>query len=152
MARLIWGPDMTTINNLTDGGAVASGTLFAGWSTPNGDTRRFSADALAAYINPTAGNAAQVYSAPSATGFTVALSGEASIWLILTPTAGFAAGTITLPTAPVNMQTITVNCTQPVASLTISGGTITGAPTSLSANGFFTLQYDAVLSTWYRVG
>ena len=33
-----------------------------------------------------------------------------------------------------------------------NGATVTGAPTSLSANGFFRLRFDAVASVWYRVG
>jgi hypothetical protein len=78
------------------------------------------------------------------------------VWLILTPVAGYAAGTITLPlsTNVVNKQEILVNCTQAVTTLTINGNgaTVTGAPTTLAANAFFRLRYDGVTGTWYRVG
>lgn len=97
------------------------------------------------------------YAAPSATGFTVTVPAtDDNYWVILTPVAGYAAGTIVLPAASVaqDQQTVQVNCTQSVTTLTItsSGGTVTGAPTTLAANAFFTLRFDAVTSTWYRVG
>lgn len=96
------------------------------------------------------------YSAPSATGFTATVPDtDDNYWLILTPVAGYANGTIVLPaaTTAVDQQTVNVNCTQAVTTLAItsSGGTITGAPTTLAANAYFTLRFDAVTSTWYRV-
>jgi hypothetical protein len=56
-------------------------------------------------------------------------------------------------TTAADKQTINVNCTQSVTTLTINGNgaTVTGAPTTLAANAFFTLRFDAVTSTWYRV-
>jgi hypothetical protein len=143
---------MTTINVLTATGGLTDGDQFAIWSTGNGDTRRIPASVLKAYCNPASGSDAQAYAAPSASGFTVTLSGVQDQWLILTPVAGYAAGTIVLPSSPVNLQRVTVNCTQSVGTLTVSGGTVTGAPSSLSANGFFTMRYDAVVNAWYRVG
>ena len=98
------------------------------------------------------------YASPSATAFTVTLTARTTdIWLVLTPTAGFAAGTITLPApgSSYDKQQISVNCTQAVTALTVAGNgatAVTGAPTTLAANDFFTLRYDAVSSTWYRVG
>lgn len=96
------------------------------------------------------------YFAPSATGWSVPIESEsASVWLIITPTAGFATGTITLPAVfnAVEGQEILVNCTQSVGTLTISGngGNVIGAPTSLAANGFFTLKFEPILKNWYRV-
>jgi len=93
----------------------------------------------------------------AATGFTVAITDDSdSTHLILTPVAGYAAGTITLPALGklVDKQEVLVNCTQAVTTLTIgaNGATaVTGAPTTLAANDFFKLKYDAQTSTWYRV-
>ncbi len=98
------------------------------------------------------------YSAPSATGFNVAITdGSDSIHLILTPVAGYAAGTITLPasTNAADKQEVLVNCTQAVTTLTVDGNgatAVTGEPTTLAANDFFKLKYDAQTSTWYRIG
>lgn len=121
---------------------------------------RASATDLLAYIqaNISAGdNKITQYAAPSATGFSVSITdGDDSIWLILTPGAGYAAGTIVLPALAncVDKQEILVNCTQAVTTLTITGNgaTVTGAPTTLAANAFFTLRFDAVVDVWYRVG
>jgi len=96
------------------------------------------------------------YFAPSSTGWNVPIQTEsASVWLIITPTASFAAGTIVLPLVYncVEGQEILVNSTQSVGALTISGngGNVIGAPTSLAANGFFTLKFEPILKNWYRV-
>jgi hypothetical protein len=76
--------------------------------------------------------------------------------LILLPTGAFAAGTLVLPLLAncVDKQEVLVNCTQAVSSLTINGNgaTVTGAPTSLSTNGFFRLRFDGLAKVWYRVG
>jgi hypothetical protein len=97
------------------------------------------------------------YAAPSATGFTVQITdSSASTHLILTPVAGYAAGTITLPTSSncADQQEILINCTQAVTTLTVggNGATVAGAPTTLAANAYFRLKYDLPGTTWYRVG
>jgi hypothetical protein len=97
------------------------------------------------------------YAAPSATGFTVTLT-DSSVnkWLVLTPAAGYATGTIVLPasTNAIDKQEILVNCTQAVTTLTVdgNGATVTGEPATLAANDFFLLRYEGVTNTWYRVG
>ena len=101
------------------------------------------------------------YSAPSATGFSVTITDGAddntNIHLILTPTAGYAAGTIVLPAVAsvVDKQEVLVNCTQQVTTLTVDGNgatAVTGEPASLGADDFFRLKYDLPTKTWYRVG
>lgn len=96
------------------------------------------------------------YAAPNATGFNVQIDSMiGDVHLILTPVAGYAAGTITLPLSPVDKQTVLVNSTQAITSLTVSpqaDATVIGQPTTLADNGFFTLKFDAVLKRWYRVG
>jgi hypothetical protein len=97
------------------------------------------------------------YAAPSTTGFTVnILNANNSVWLVLTTTGTLAAGTILLPSVAncVDRQEILVNTTNSVTSLTVggNGATVTGAPTTLAANAFFRLKFDAVMDVWYRVG
>lgn len=98
-------------------------------------------------------------SSPSATGFNVTVTSlidgvTYDVWLLLTPTAGFAAGTITLPPAAtcVERQIISVSCTQQVSTLTVSGNgaTVKGAPSALAADSTFRLRFDLSSSTWYR--
>jgi hypothetical protein len=119
-----------------------------------------SAAVLAAFIQSeitTIDDKITQYASPSASGFSVAVQNASeSVWLLLTPTAGFATGTLVLPASVncVDNQEILVNSTQAVTTLTITGNgsSVTGAPTTLAANAFFRLRYNAVNSTWYRVG
>lgn len=98
------------------------------------------------------------YAAPSSTGFNVQITnGDDNVHLILTPTAGFATGAITLPlvTGLVDKQEVLVNCTQQVTAFTVNpnGATaVTGEPTALGADDFFRLKYDLPTQTWYRIG
>ena len=152
---------MATINELSAIDAVAAGDLLVVYDASNSDARKASLSTLLTYIQSslTAERPAYTtqYSAPSATGFSVQITdGAASIHLILTPVAGYAAGTIVLPLVgnAIDKQEILVNCTQAVTTLTITGNgaTVTGEPSTLAANDFFLLKYDAVTTTWYRVG
>lgn len=103
-------------------------------------------------------NYATQYAAPSSSGFSVQITdSSANTHLILTPTTGFAAGTIVLPnvTSAIDKQEVLVNCTQQVTALTINGNgavAVTGEPTSLGADDFFRLKYDLLTQTWFRVG
>lgn len=141
---------------------VTGGTYFA--VNINGQDYRLSAVDLLAYIqaNTESGNDVQQfttqYLAPSSSGFSAQITdGPNNIHLILTPTAGFATGTIVLPGVAnaVDKQEVLVNCTQQVTTLTINGNgaaAVTGEPTSLGADEFFRLKYDNATQTWYRVG
>lgn len=151
---------MPTINQLTAADQVASSDQVPIYSSENGDARKASmATLLAFFSGQITANDDKVtqYSAPSATGFTVTINNDSdSIWLVLTPVAGYAAGTLTLPAVAncVDRQELLVNCTQAVTTLTVAGNgaTVTGAPTTLAANAFFRLRFEAVTKTWYRVG
>jgi hypothetical protein len=97
------------------------------------------------------------YSSPSSTGFSVQVNNaSSSLFLLLTPTGAFAAGTLVLPVQAncIARQEILVFCAQAVTTLTINGNgsTVLGAPTTLAANGFFRLRFDNVNKIWYRVG
>lgn len=148
------------INQLTSLDTLKASDLFAAWSADNGDTRKVSATVLAAFIQTLLSlgdDKVTQYAAPSADGFTVNLTDNSSSkWLILTPTVGFAAGTIKLPAVAncQDRQEVLVNCTQAIAALTVdgNGATVTGEPAALVANDFFRLRFDAVADVWYRVG
>lgn len=153
---------MSTINKLSATDAVVAGDLVPVFKTSNGDARKASMSVLLAYIqaNLTLGRPVFVtqYAAPSATGFTVQITDSSvNSHLILTPVAGYADGTITLPAVAncIDKQEVLVNCTQAVTTLTVAGNgavAVTGAPTTLAANDYFRLKYDLITQTWYRVG
>lgn len=156
---------MPTINRLSAVDSVEGGDQLPIYDQGNGDARKMSLSLLLSWIQsalsfPDAG--VQPFTtqraAPSATGFSVAITdGPDNIHLILTPSAGYAAGTIVLPAVgnAIDKQEILINTTQQVTALTINGNgavAVTGAPTSLGAEDFFRLKYDLATQTWYRVG
>ena len=151
---------MPTINQLNAVSQLTVSDLIAIYSSSNGDARKASLSVLADFIKTlVTANDDKItqYAAPSATGFSVTINDDSdSVWLVLTPTGGFAAGTLVLPALAncKDRQEVLVNCTQSITTLTISGNgsTVTGAPTTLAANAFFRLRFDAVTKTWYRVG
>lgn len=89
------------------------------------------------------------------TGATVVLTDAVNdAHLVVTPAATIAACTFTVPTNANSRigQRITITTSQIITSVTISGSgiTIVGAPTTLAAGGYVTLQKVAA-STWRRV-
>lgn len=151
---------MPTINQLSAVDSVVAGDLLPIFSQSNGDARKASMTVLAAFIQTlitSTDDKMTQYAAPSATGFAVLINDASlSVWLILTPVAAYAAGTLKLPLLAncKDKQEILINTTQAVTTLTINanGATVTGAPTTLAANAFLRLRFDGVVKTWYRVG
>ncbi len=145
---------MTNINQLSSVSSLEGGDQLAVWATNNGDSRRASITTLMDYVNANVTTVTQntQYASPAATGFSVTVN-TGNVWLIITPVSTYASGAIVLPTGASDKDTVTVNCTQIVTSLSVSSGaTVVGAPTTLAANDFFTMKYDGVTSSWYRVG
>lgn len=153
------------IRQLTSIDTLVGGDNFAISSLSNGDDRKASLTTLLAWLQANLAivdalafpNYLTQYAAPSATGFSIQVTNaDDNIYLIITPVAGYAAGTIVLPltTSAVDGQELLCNCTQAVTALTVdgNGATVTGAPTTLAANGYFRLRYDLPGTTWYRVG
>lgn len=150
---------MGAINNLTLSDEVDGSTSFA--VSQNGEDVRVLPSSLKAYLDSLAASSNGVieYAAPSATGFSVSISetSGANVWLVLTPAANYATGTINLPSASnsVEGQEVVVNSTKSITStldVLSSGATVTGHPTTLAVNGYFKMKYEPVLKTWYRVG
>lgn len=148
------------INQLSAVDTVNAGDLLALWATDNGDTRKCSITTLLAYIqnNLAAGdNKITQYNSPNASGQSIQLNNDSlSVWLILTPLAGYAAMTLVLPAVAncIDKQELLINCTQAITTLTVNGNgaTVNGALTVFTANGFMRLRFDGVLKVWYRVG
>jgi hypothetical protein len=144
-----------SINNLPAQDITAADQLPF-FSVSNGQDRRTSVSQLADLMQTLLSDSGMLtqYAAPSASGFSVTIAPTVqggSVYLLLTPTAGFAAGSIVLPADPLDRQEVSVVSTQAITTLTIngSGKTVTGAPTTIAANGTFKLRYDAVFGAWY---
>jgi uncharacterized lipoprotein NlpE involved in copper resistance len=90
-------------------------------------------------------------------GGNTTVADSADVLIITTATDPIAVYTVNLPSGPVTGQACTVACqtgssitTLNVASL--GGATVTGAPTTMAANSWFTMVYSSSGTTWYRVG
>jgi hypothetical protein len=155
---------MTDINQLSSADTLTAGDLLPIWRTNNSDTRKTSLTTLQAYMQsnltfPTLTGQAQFvvqYAAPVATGFTVTLvSTSNNQWLVMSPLATYATGTITFPplASLTDNQEILIYSTQIVTALTLSGNgaTIAGSPGFITANGALRFKYNALASTWYRI-
>lgn len=151
---------MTDINQLSSADTLTAGDLLPIWRTNNSDTRKTSLTALQAYMQSaltfSAGQFVVQYASPSATGFTVALLANTNNqWLILTPLAAYAAGTITFPllSTVTDNQEVLIISTQAVTTLTLAGNgaSIVGAPAGIVQNGAMRFKFNAVASTWYLI-
>lgn len=154
---------MTEINRLTSVDSLNGGDSIPLYDQSNGDARRTSVTTLTNHMQNALSFGAFIpqystqYFAPSSNGFTATITdGSNNIHLILTPNSTLSSGTIVLPpsTSAVDKQLVMLNSTQAVTALTVtsSGASVTGEPSGLSANDFFTLKYDATTQTWYRIG
>lgn len=153
---------MTSFYNLSPTDTVSGADQIPVLVLQSGDVRKMSVSQLLEFIQDglsSSGYMQTQYAAPNATGFNVALvpvTPGGSLYLLLTPIAAYAAGTITLPSAAnvADGQEILLNTTQAVTALTVSGNgaAVIGAPTTMAINAFFRLRYNGILNTWYRVG
>jgi hypothetical protein len=150
---------MSTINQLNSADQVSGSDLLAIYSQANGASRKISFTNFLAWLDDqaiaTQDNKVTQYAAPL-TGATLQVTdSQNSIWLILTPAGTLATLTLKMPlsTSVLDKTEVLVNSTQILTALSFdaNGGTIVGAPTTLAANGFFTLRFDTVMQTWYRV-
>lgn len=152
---------MPRFNQLTRTDTVTAGDIIAVFIQNDGDPRGAAMSVLQAFMQENLNFQTEEfdtqYASPSSTGFSVSiLSDSGNVHLILTPTGGFAAGTIVLPAVStlVDKQEFLLNSTQAVTTLTTNGNgaTVTGVPTTLAANAFFRLKYDLPTNVWFRVG
>ncbi len=89
------------------------------------------------------------YATPT-TGSTVTSDGSPQ--LILNPGGALLALTIAFPASPADGQIFKFCSTQAVTTLTLSGGTIAGALTTIATNGFASYVYSSSAAEWVRNG
>jgi len=89
------------------------------------------------------------YQVPT-TGFSYTFAAGTQV-LVMNPAGTLATGTITMPAAPVDGMTITVESTQQVTALTMSGngGTVVGPAVQLIPNQPLSWVYRLANTTWY---
>ena len=150
------------ISNLSRVSALGSSDLVPLFSSALGGDAAATLATLATWLQgqlTASGAMITQYAAPNATGFTAAVQPAAdggSVWLLLTPVAGYASGTVLLPLQAQckDGQEVLVTSTQAVTALTVSGNgsAVYGAPSALTAGAFFRLRFDGVVKAWYRIG
>ena len=154
---------MSAINKLPTVSTLTTSDLVALFSNSLGNDAAATLGTLLAWLQSqltASGDFVTQYAAPSASGFTVTVvtpTNGQSMFVLLTPNAGYAAGTIVYPAQAtcVDGQELLLTTTQAVTALTTNGNgatAVNGAPTTLAANAFFRMRYDGVLKSWYRVG
>tara|TARA_R110000744_G_C19336636_1_gene559094 strand:- start:231 stop:686 length:456 start_codon:yes stop_codon:yes gene_type:complete len=151
---------MPQINQLPASDELQGGDLFAVYKQANGDARKVAASVLLDYVKANSGQSNYVTQSVvvASSGFNTSVASNGNnIWLILNLTASFASGTITLPPLAevVDGQEVLVFCNRQVTSFSVDGNgavAVNGAPTSLSADAFFTLRFSSAANSWYRIG
>lgn len=142
-------------------GTPASDSQVPFLDTPNGRDSKASltdfAKVLQGLLTPY-GSPVTQYANPGATGFSITVApptSGASMFLLVSAGGAYAAGTIVLPQGSADGQEVLVHMRQAVTTLTITpqtGDTVSGAPTTVAAAGFFRLRYDLPGKLWCRVG
>ena len=149
---------MPMINQLPLLAQLSGGDNIPVYSSTNGDARRISVSSLIEYFQANFADPdyLTIINAPTNSGFNLQLGAQTqSLFLILNPSGGFAAGTITLP--PVascfDGQEILVASSQSIATLTVNanGATLVGAPGALGIGSFFTIRFNALQDAWYTL-
>ncbi len=147
---------MTQIKNVPRKQIFTASDNVLVYSDSENDARLIPQSVIIETLQSSSGGQITEYASPSSTGFTVNINDSyESVWLILQPTGTLAAGTIKLPSSGnvIDNQQVIVNSTNEVTTLTIdgNGSTVTGEPSTIAANGYFTLRYNSTLTSWYRV-
>lgn len=148
------------IQSLPTATSVNANDMVALFSSALGCDAKVTVQALANFLEAflvSPSGSQTIYAAPNGTGLTTTISpitNGANVYLLMTPVADYAAGTIVFPALATlkDGQTIDVSSTHAVTTLTLSGNgaQINGAATTIAANGFFGYRFDGVSQSWYR--
>jgi hypothetical protein len=77
--------------------------------------------------------------------------GPQTLYVILQPASALASLTLNLPPAPNDGSELIIFCTKAVTSLTLTGGTVNNAPTSLPALTQVSIIWSAQFSVWFQL-
>jgi hypothetical protein len=129
--------------------SLASGD-FLYWNGSNWANRTIIASGLLNWNASTATistvNRPHTIFTPTTGGTVTLVSGQINI---INPAGTLATLTLALPASPSNNDIISVAFTQAITSVSYSGGTVVGSPTSSALGGQWYLTYDSGSSTWY---
>lgn len=86
------------------------------------------------------------------TGSTVNVNTNGYVRLLINPAGTLVALTVALPASPQDGDILELCSSQVVTGLTMSGGTIIGALTSMAVATFAKYTYSATAAQWFRSG
>lgn len=151
---------MPTINQLAGLSQVSGGDLLPIYVPNNGDARKVSVTQLLTYFQssfaaPTVST--NLYTPGAGFNVTVPTPVSEQQWMLLQPAGTLATGTITLPlnTGTPDGTQLLVTTTQIITAFTLAlngAAAAFGAPTTLTANAFFTMRFYQATNSWYRIG
>jgi hypothetical protein len=129
--------------------------MGTGPGTGTGDTANVAFTKVkqwAADVNTMAAQLYPVRSLQTPTTGTTVTTAAGVTQLVLNPAGTLAALTVTMPPSPGDNQPFTLMTSQTLTSLTVSasGPTVNGAPTTLSANTSVKFRFMTSLNTWFR--
>jgi hypothetical protein len=133
------------ISGMTAASALTGTEAFE--SVQSGATRQVVASQIKTYVS----KAIYTFNVPL-TGFSITIANNTE-FLILDPAGNVAAGTITLPSGPLDGQSVTIAATHNCTALTLTPGagqTIANTITSLTAGVGVSFLYRSANSKWYR--
>ncbi len=90
-------------------------------------------------------------SAPT-TGSTVNIASWGYVNLVINPAGAILALTLNFPSSPQDGDTINFCTTQTITTLSITGGTLVGALSTLLSGSFGYYVYNSTTSKWVRMG
>lgn len=145
---------MARISDLTAVTALAANDEILVYDASAGDMARGTVSTLTRYLQGVLLTAPQRERYSPTTGQTITVPfSSGSVWLVLTPAGTIAALTVALTGTFEDGMEVNISTSQSITALTVSTsyGGLQGNPTTLSANGFATLRFDAGTTTWRRV-
>lgn len=152
---------MPTINRLSAIDALAGGDQLPVYDTSNGDARRASLSLLDSYLSSSltsyfASKVLKQTASVTATGQTVQVNDDSDhVWLIIKPSANYAAGTLKMPAVGncVDGQEVIVHSTKTFTAFTVdgNGASLFGCTfgTGYAAGTRHVFRFNATDTTWY---
>ena len=91
------------------------------------------------------------YATPT-TGSTVTVGTTGYIQLVINPAGSLLALTVALPGSPQNGDVLELCSSQAITTLTMSGGTVIGALTTMAIGTFASYIFNSTAGQWFRNG
>ncbi len=155
---------MIGINDLSAVSSLQAGDNFPLYDASNGDSRKASLTVLTEWMQdnltftvvPAKYPSVQRQVTVGGLGFVTYITSSNDTWMIFDPDATHQGGTINMPSGvapsgtPVDQQVVLITTTETLTTISIPN--VAGAPTTLAADGYIKMMYDATGGVWHLIG